>query len=96
MGRLVDGKITYVHRRLWPAIVRLAQFLDKNGIAALREAHSSSGAHQVRTIPFPLWVPGDVRKTAQNLSEEDACLQLGEWIKPYLRERTIDAQRPID
>ena len=94
--RLVDGKITYVHRRLWPAIVRLAQFLGKNGISALREEHSTSGAHRVRTIPFPLWVPHDVRKTAQHLSEEDACLQLGEWIKPYLRGRTIGAQRPVD
>jgi hypothetical protein len=37
--RLVDGKITYVHCRLWPAIVRLAQFLDANGISALREEH---------------------------------------------------------
>ena len=94
--RLVDGKITYVHRRLWPAIVRLAQFLDKNRISALREEHSSSGAHRVRTIPFPLWVPGDVRKTAQSLSEEDACLQLGEWIKPYLRKRTMGARGPVD
>ena len=94
--RLVDGKITYVHRRLWPAIVRLAKFLDNNGISAVREEHSSSGAHRVRTTPFPLWVPGDVRKTAQNLSEEDACLQLGEWIKPYLRKKTIGTQGPVD
>jgi len=83
--RLVGGKITCVHRRLWPAIVRLARFLDKKSINALREEHSSSGAHRVRTIPFPRWVSTGVRKTANNLSEENACLQLGEWIKPYLR-----------
>jgi hypothetical protein len=29
------GKITYVHRRLWPALVRLAGLLDREGIAAL-------------------------------------------------------------
>ena len=83
--RLVGGRITYVHRRLWPAIVRLARFLDKKRINALREEHSSSGAHRVRSIPFPRWVPTDIRKTAKNLSEEDACRQLGKWIKPYLR-----------
>src|ERR1700675_867668 len=52
--RLVSGKITYVHRRLCPAIVRLANSLDKKTLAALREEHTPSGAHRVRTIPFPL------------------------------------------
>ena len=52
--RLVGGKITYVHRRLCPAIVRLANSLDKKTLAALREEHTPSGAHRVRTIPFPL------------------------------------------
>ena len=33
--RLVGGKITYVHRRLWPALVRLAKLIDKNSIAAV-------------------------------------------------------------
>jgi hypothetical protein len=31
--RLVDGKITYVHRRLWPALVRLAAHLPHDGLA---------------------------------------------------------------
>jgi hypothetical protein len=82
--RLVGGKITYVHRRLWPAIVRLSKSLDKKTISALLEEHSGSGAHRVRTIPFPRWVPTDVREAAKSLSEQEACLQLGEWITPYL------------
>jgi len=83
--RLVDGKITYVHRRLWPAIVRLANFLDKKTMA-LREEHTPSGAHKVRTIPFPRWVPPEVRQAAENISEEEAHLQLGDWISLYLRK----------
>jgi hypothetical protein len=83
--RLVGGKITYVHRRLWPAIVRLANSLDKKTLAALREEHTPSWAHRVRTIPFPRWVPPEVRQAAENISEEEAHLQLGDWIKPYLR-----------
>jgi len=83
--RLVGGEITYVHRRLWPAIVRLANFLDKKTLAALREEHTPSGAHKVRTIPFPRWVPPEVRQAAENISEEEAHLQLGDWIRLYLR-----------
>jgi hypothetical protein len=79
--RLVGGKITYVHRRLRPAIVRLANFLDKKTLAALREEHTPSGAHRVRTVPFPRWVPPEVRQAAENISEEEARLQLGNWIR---------------
>jgi len=84
--RLVGGKITYVHRRLWPAIVRLANFLDKKNLAALREEHTPSGAHTVRTIPFPRWVPREVSQAAENISGEEALLQLGDWIRLYLRK----------
>jgi hypothetical protein len=86
--RLVGRKITYVHRRLWPAVVRLANSLDKKTLAALHEEHSPSGAHRVRAVPFPRWVPPEVRKAAKNLSKEQACLQLGDWIALYLRRDT--------
>jgi len=80
--RLVGGKITYVHRRLWPAIVRVANSLDKKALAALREEHTPTGAHRVHAIPFPRWVPQDIRQAAKNISLEAARLQLGEWINP--------------
>lgn len=83
--RLAGGKITYVHRRLWPAIVRLANTLDKKTLAALREEHTRLGAHKIRTVPFPRWVPPDVRQAAKNISDEQARLQLGDWIGLYLR-----------
>jgi hypothetical protein len=89
--RLVGGKITYVHRRLWPAIVRLANSLDKKTLAALQEEHTPSGAHRVRTTPFPRWVPPDVRQAAKNISKEDARLQLGDWIGLYLRKEHASA-----
>ena len=34
--RLLRGKITYVHRRLWPALVRLAHAFRRPDLAALR------------------------------------------------------------
>jgi hypothetical protein len=94
--RVVGGKITYVHRRLWPAIVRLATLLDKKALSALREEHSTSGAHRVVRIPFPRWVPTDVRRTAHGLSQEEACRQLGDWIKPYLRKPGRSPGTPAD
>ena len=30
--RLVGGKITYVHRRIWPALVRLARVFDPDDL----------------------------------------------------------------
>src|SRR5262249_35490049 len=41
VARLVDDHITFVHRRLWPAVVRLAPRLRKARIARLREVHTT-------------------------------------------------------
>jgi hypothetical protein len=54
---LLGGKITYIHRRLWPALVRLSEGLDRKDLAALHEEHTESGGHRLRTIAFPRWVP---------------------------------------
>jgi hypothetical protein len=35
--RLAGGKVTYVHRRLWPALVRLAGRFDADRLAAIQE-----------------------------------------------------------
>jgi hypothetical protein len=58
--RLLDGKVTYIHRRLWPAIVRLAESLDRTKLAAIHEEHKPSGAHKLHLIPSPKWVPTEI------------------------------------
>lgn len=80
--RLIDGKVTYVHRRLWPALVRLAARLGKGRLAAIREVHLPAGRHEVRVAPFPLWVPIAVVKEAKRLDEATATAQLGRWLDP--------------
>ena len=70
--RLVDGKITYVHRRLWPALVRLESRLPRPALAAIREIHTSTGKHIVKTTPFPRWVPPAVIREAERLTEAEA------------------------
>jgi hypothetical protein len=75
--RLVDGKVTYIHRRLWPALIRLAEKLSKESVAAIQEDHTASGRHRVVERPFPSWVPPDVSVAASLLSEEEAVAQFG-------------------
>ena len=75
--RLAGGKVTYVHRRLWPALVRLAHRFDAKRLAAVQEVHTRSGKHEVRTTAYPEWVPADVQRAAEELPEDEAALLLG-------------------
>jgi hypothetical protein len=79
--RLVNGKATLVHRRLWPALARVADRFPPKSVAAIREEHTSAGAHRVREQPFPDWVPSDVLKAAQDLSADDALAELPECLR---------------
>ena len=74
--RLVDGKITYIHRRLWPALIKLASRFSKHRLAAVKETHTPVGKHKLRVTPFPKWVPNEVRRAAQKLTEKEAASQL--------------------
>jgi hypothetical protein len=74
--RLVNGKVTLVHRRLWPALVRVADRFTSNQLAALHEEHTTSGAHRVHEEPFPDWVPADVVLAAEQLTVSEALAQL--------------------
>jgi len=75
--RLVGGKVTFVHERLWPALVRLADRLPRTGLAAVREEHTAGGAHRAVAVPFPRWVPKRTIDFAKRLSEEQAVSAIG-------------------
>lgn len=77
--RLVEGKITYVHRRVWPALVCLARKLKKAQLTAIHQEHTETGAHRNVLIPFPKWVSAETKKAAARLSEDEARKQLGAW-----------------
>lgn len=79
--RLINGKITYVHKRLWPALVRLSEQFPRDQLVAVREIHTSSGKHRVEEIPFPLWVPSGVAERAKKLTKRKATMALREWIE---------------
>lgn len=75
--RLLDGKITFVHRRCWPALVRLAGKFRKERLAAVSEIHTNGGAHRAVLKAYPRWVPAWARKQAARLSESEASRLLG-------------------
>jgi hypothetical protein len=75
--RLVGGKVTFVHRRLWPALVRLATRLPKRGLAAIREEHTARGHHRNVVTSFPRWVPKEVLDRANRLSADAAVSLIG-------------------
>jgi hypothetical protein len=86
--RLMGGKVTYIHRRLWPALVRLAEEFNAGRLAAIQEVHTPSGKHKVNTTPFPDWVPKDVMRAAKQLTRDEAArlLQVAPSVKPSRRK----------
>ena len=86
--RLVNGKVTFVHRRLWPALVRVAKRFPSAQISQVHEEHTTSGRHVTREVPYPNWVPRAVAKCAKDMSEKQALDSLGPWsLRPTNRCR---------
>src|SRR5258705_13267486 len=77
--RLVDGKLTLVHRRLWPALVRVADRFSATRIAKVRDEHTPSGRHLSREVPFPKWVPAEVKEQAKDIGEQKPLTAPGPW-----------------
>jgi hypothetical protein len=78
--KLVEGKVTYVHRRLWPALVKLASRFQKGQLAKIWNEHTRTGAHRSRVRAFPAWVPDEVRREAEHLSMNEAEDILAPWL----------------
>jgi hypothetical protein len=53
--RLIRGKITLVHRRMWPALVRLS--IDSPPVPLRRSTSSTRPQVHTQTVevPFPAW-----------------------------------------
>jgi hypothetical protein len=80
--KLVDGKVTFVHRRVWPALARLASggVLAAARVAAIQQEHMPTGEHRNVVMPYPDWVPDDVARAAAALTIDAARAQLGAWV----------------
>ncbi len=80
---LAGGKITYIHRRLWPAFVRMARQFPSHALDEVQQVHLPSGRHQRQDIPFPNWVPEPVLASARGLSTSAASAEIKVWLQRY-------------
>jgi hypothetical protein len=78
--RLINGRVTLVHRRLWPYLVALAAHFEPGQLAEVREEHTASGRHVRREVAFPQWVPPDVAELSATISEPEALAVFGIWV----------------
>jgi hypothetical protein len=74
--RLVDDKVTYAHRRVWPGLVKLAPKIGESRLDRHAQEHTASGTHRTLTTAFPRWVPDHVLAAGGKLSVEDAMAML--------------------
>jgi hypothetical protein len=70
--RLIAGKVTLVHRRLWPALTRLERRFTRRQLAQIHQQHTASGKHVNRIVAFPAWVPESVMAASGRMSDEEA------------------------
>ena len=96
--RLVGGKITFVHRRLWPALVRAASHFSAQQLERAGQQHTVLGYHVACNLAFPNWVPQEVTEQARLLSEQEAVDALGSWVggaqQDALEDDPAAASRP--
>jgi hypothetical protein len=77
--RAVGGKVTLVHRRLWPALICAAAVLGPERLALVEQEHTERGHHVNRETPFPQWADAGSLRAAGDLSLDEALRQLGPW-----------------
>jgi hypothetical protein len=70
--RVIDHKVTYVHRRVWPALVKLSSRFNKLDLAWIQEKHLPNGKHKVVKVAFPRWVPAEIIEKSRELGKREA------------------------
>jgi len=80
--KLVAGKVTFVHRRVLPALACLAGngVIAADRAAAIQQEHMPTGEHRNLVTPFPDWVPDDVARAAAGSPSTRRAAQLGAWL----------------
>jgi hypothetical protein len=82
--RLVNRRITLVHRRLWPALLNLEARFPADAMLVVEEQHTASGVHRVSDVPLASWVDGVVRARAEALDEQAALAMLPGVIRDHM------------
>ena len=78
--RFLAGRVTFVHRRLWPAIVKLASRFQADQLAQIRQEHTATGKHVNHIVPYPKWVTPEIKQEAKLLARQEAMVLLKDFI----------------
>lgn len=87
--RFIEGRVTLVHRRLWPAIVKLANQFRPGQLAKIRQEHTASGKHVNHLTAYPHWVPAETLEEAKRLATQEAEALLKGFIAKTSPSRDI-------
>jgi hypothetical protein len=79
--RLINGKITLVHRRVWPALALLETCFPPEALARVDEVHTASGRHRAVSVPFAEWLPDAERRAGTALARDEAVALLPECLR---------------
>ena len=80
---LAGGKITFIHRSLWPFFARAARYFPKNALDQIEERHTSSGVHKRVEVPFPEWLPVEIIEAKKAIRMGQARQKIGQWLERY-------------
>jgi hypothetical protein len=81
--RLINGRVTLLHSRIWPSVVRVSDLLDASRLASIHSEHTSTGAHRSFEVDFPSWVPPETFRAAASLGLDEAFAQLPECLRTH-------------
>ena len=78
--RLINHKVTLLHRRVWPSIARASDLLGVSSLSVIHSEHTASGAHRSFEVEYPHWVPEATLRDAALLSLDEAFALLPECL----------------
>jgi len=87
--RLVNAKVTLLHARVWPSVVRVSELLGIKRLAVIGSEHTASGAHRSFEIDYPHWVPVESLRAAHLLSIDEAFANLPACLDVRLKPRAV-------
>lgn len=77
--RLIDDKLTLVHRRLWSALAAAAAHFPDSRLCKVTQVHTAGGRHRNVETPFADWLPPDAAAAAKGIGMAEALAALGPW-----------------
>jgi hypothetical protein len=89
--RLIDHKVTLLHARVWPAVVRVSEYLGVDRLAAIHSEHTERGLHRSFEVDYPHWVPPEALSAAELLSVDQAYATLPVCLR---RDERSESTRP--